>query len=167
MKNNEAGRTPTNSDLEHLLNRRQWLQGASALILAGLMGSATLKALAASTSADAFGAFMTLSKALTERQNLNVEVGQRLFNALQHNNPNFPAQLSTLSGAIASGQLIPEQEAQALNILQAWYLGTVNNQVITYEQALMFDVASDILEIRSYCPNQPGFWASKPISKEV
>jgi hypothetical protein len=167
MKNKIAGSTPQEIagtlESENLFNRRQWLRGVSALIIASLTGSVALKALAAASTTDGFNAFMTLSKVLTDRQNLNTDVGQRLFNALEHMTPHFSAQIPTLSGAIASGALNQQQEAQALLILQAWYLGTVNKQIITYEHALVFDACKDVLTIRSYCLAEPGFWATKPV----
>ncbi|MGF2508186.1 sugar dehydrogenase complex small subunit [Ralstonia pseudosolanacearum] len=54
----------------------------------------------------------------------------------------------------------------ALRILQAWYTGVVDGTVVTYEQALMYGVVSDILVIRTYCPNRPGFWAEPPVEKQ-
>ncbi len=54
-----------------------------------------------------------------------------------------------------------------MTILGAWYLGIVDNVVITYEEALMFSVVSDTLVIPSYCPNKPGFWAEKPIERQA
>ncbi|MFP3560529.1 sugar dehydrogenase complex small subunit, partial [Paraburkholderia sp. SIMBA_049] len=67
----------------------------------------------------------------------------------------------------ASGSLDADQENAALSILCAWYLGIVDNVVITYEEALMFSVVSDTLVIPSYCPNKPGFWAEKPIERQA
>ena len=72
-----------------------------------------------------------------------------------------------LAGALAAGSADAAQQALALKIMEAWYLGTVDNQVVTYEQALMYDVVSDTLIIRSYCPNKPGFWAAKPIERQA
>jgi len=51
-------------------------------------------------------------------------------------------------------------------VLSAWYLGKVGEgahaRVVSYENALMFDAVSDVLVIRSYCSNRPGYWAAKP-----
>lgn len=30
----------------------------------------------------------------------------------------------------------------------------------------MYGVVSDILVIRTYCPNRPGFWAEPPVEKQ-
>lgn len=59
------------------------------------------------------------------------------------------------------------QQKTALQILEAWYLGVVDGNVVTYEQALMYSVVSDTLVIRTYCPNQPGFWAEPPVERQA
>lgn len=148
------------------ISRRAWLQGALVLTAAGLAGSRTLTALAQGGSAPLDG-FMTLSQALTGKSGLDRAVGERLMNALQKKTPNLAQRVPQLAGALASGTLDDGQQALALRILEAWYLGQVDGAVITYEQALMFDVVSDTLVIRSYCPNKPGFWASKPTERQA
>ncbi|MFM0152270.1 sugar dehydrogenase complex small subunit [Paraburkholderia sediminicola] len=149
------------------MTRRRWLQGALALTAAGLTGSLALKALADDSAAAPIDAFMTLSQSLTARSALDRNVGARLLAALQQSAPNLAQQLPKLAGALAAGSADAAQQALALKIMEAWYLGTVDNQVITYEQALMYDVVSDTLIIRSYCPNKPGFWAAKPIERQA
>ncbi len=173
MNNHDAsGNTQNTNHIPHQslapkLNRRQWLQAALVLVVGSLSGSVTLQSLADSPNIDSLAAFMTLSKALTERPNLDAEVGQRFLKAFSQSHPDFQSQLQPLSAAIASGVLSSAQQDLALQILEAWYLGMVNKQVVTYEQALMFTVASDVLVIRSYCPNKPGFWAEKPAARSV
>ena len=149
------------------MTRRRWLQGALALTAASLTGSLALKALADDTSAAPIDAFMSLSQSLTARPALNRDVGARLLAALQKSSPDFARQLPKLAGALSNGSADASQQALALKILEAWYLGTVDTTVVTYEQALMYDVVSDTLIIRSYCPNKPGFWAAKPIERQA
>ncbi|WP_323120400.1 sugar dehydrogenase complex small subunit [Burkholderia alba] len=150
------------------ITRRQWLQGALALTAAGLAGSLALKALADSPGGAPLDAFMTLSQSLTGKTGLSRAVGERLLQALQKGSFQIADSLPQLAGALASGgALTSDQEALALRILEAWYLGIVDNVVITYEEALMFGVVSDTLVIRSYCPNKPGFWADKPIERQA
>ncbi|MFM0299370.1 sugar dehydrogenase complex small subunit [Paraburkholderia sediminicola] len=149
------------------MTRRRWLQGALALTAAGLTSSLALKALADDSAAAPIDAFMTLSQSLTARSALDRNVGTRLLAALQQSAPDLAQQLPKLAGALAAGSADAAQQALALKIMEAWYLGTVDNQVITYEQALMYDVVSDTLIIRSYCPNKPGFWAAKPIERQA
>ncbi|MFM0212741.1 sugar dehydrogenase complex small subunit [Paraburkholderia sediminicola] len=149
------------------MTRRRWLQGALALTAAGLAGSLTLKALADDSAAAPIDTFMTLSQSLTARSGLDRAVGTRLLAALQNSTPDLAQQLPKLAGALAGDSADAAQQALALKIMDAWYLGTVDNQVVTYEQALMYDVVSDTLIIRSYCPNKPGFWAAKPIERQA
>nr|WKF61395.1 Fructose dehydrogenase small subunit [Paraburkholderia busanensis] len=155
------------ADAPPFMSRRRWLQGALALTAASLAGSLTLKALADDTSAAPIDAFMSLSQALTARSTLDHDVGARLLAALQKSSPDLLAQLPALAGALAAGSADANQQALALKILEAWYLGTVDNAVVIYEQALMYDVVSDTLIVRSYCPNKPGFWAAKPIERQA
>ncbi|HZZ03284.1 sugar dehydrogenase complex small subunit [Paraburkholderia sp.] len=149
------------------MTRRRWLQGALALTAAGLTGSLALKALADDSAAAPIDAFMTLSRSLTARSDLDRNVATRLLAALQQSAPDLAQQLPKLAGALAGGSADAAQQALALKIMEAWYLGTVDNQVITYEQALMYGVVSDTLIIRSYCPNKPGFWAAKPVERQA
>ncbi|WP_390622897.1 sugar dehydrogenase complex small subunit [Ralstonia syzygii] len=130
------------------LTRRQWLQGALAAAAASLAGSATLHAVAQAPG-EPLDAFMGLSQALTARPVLDRAVGARL-----------------LAQSLAAGTLSEPQQKTALRILEAWYTGVVDGTVVTYEQALMYGVVSDILVIRTYCPNQPGFWAEPPVEKQ-
>ncbi|NIF43033.1 twin-arginine translocation pathway signal [Burkholderia sp. Tr-862] len=149
------------------ITRRQWLQGALALTAAGLTGSLALRALADNPGTAPLDTFMTLSEALTGKKGLNRVLGERFLHALQKGSVKTADGLSQLAGALASGSLDSDQQAAALSILEAWYLGIVDNVVITYEEALMFSVVSDTLVIPSYCPNKPGFWAEKPIERQA
>ena len=149
------------------VTRRQWLQGALALTAASLTGSLALRALAGNPAGAPLDAFMSLSEALTGKRGLSRVIGERLLQALQKGSFKTADSLPQLAGELSSGTLNPEQEALALKILEAWYLGIVDNVVITYEEALMFGVVSDTLVIRSYCPNKPGFWADKPIERQA
>jgi hypothetical protein len=148
------------------MSRRRWLQGAFALTVAGLSGSLALKALADDASAAPLDAFMTLSQSLTAKSGLDRAVGARLLAALQKSSPDLAQQLPKLAGALAAGSADDAQQALALKIMEAWYLGTVDDTVITFEQALMYTVVSDTLVIRSYCANQPGYWAQKPVERQ-
>lgn len=167
MNNDITPHSRRATDAAEGMTRRQWLQGALALTAAGLAGSLTLKALADSPSAAPLDTFMTLSEALTGKKGLNRVIGERLLQALQKGSFKTADGLPQLAGALSAGTLNPDQEALALKILEAWYLGIVDNVVITYEEALMFGVVSDTLVIRSYCPNKPGFWADKPIERQA
>lgn len=145
------------------VTRREWLYGALVLSVASLAGALTLNAsLADIPSSKPLDTFMTLSEALTGKKGLSRVVGERLMQALLKGPLKTTDNLSQLAGALFAGQLNPNREAHLLAILEAWYLGVVDNVVITYEEALMFSAVSDTLVIRSYCPDKPGFWADKP-----
>jgi Membrane bound FAD containing D-sorbitol dehydrogenase len=146
--------------------RRQWLRGVLALTVTGLTGSLTLRALADKGAAAPLDAFMMLSQALTGKSGLDREVGARLLAALEKSAPDLAARLPQLAGALAAGSSSPRDQALALRIMEGWYLGTVDNVVVTYEEALMYRVVSDTMIIRSYCPNKPGFWAAKPVEEQ-
>lgn len=149
-------------------SRRHWLQGALALSAAGLVGSTTLSALADTPAgSNDLAAFMTLSQALSGKTELDPVVGGRLYGALQTKTPDLASRIPPIARALASGAALDAgQESTALHILEAWYTGIVDGQVITYEDALMFRVVADTLVIRSYCPNKPGFWAEKPVERQ-
>jgi len=149
-----------------MLERRRVLQSTLAISFAALLGSTSMRALA-QTPQPAIDTFMQLSTAITGHQSLDREVGTRLKEAIGHGVNAFDASLPRLAAALASGTLNSDQNALALRIMEGWYLGIVDNAVITYEGALMFDVVSDTLVIRTYCPGKPGFWAEKPIEKSV
>lgn len=169
--------------------RREMLRGMLAVATAAAAGSIALRAFAAApsgaasaplaptaapTPATAVGAqetgvlldhFLAVSQALTARTTLDRDVAARLLAALGHDDPAFAEPLRQLAAALVQGSLDTRQEALALRVLGGWYMGVVDGQVVTYEQALMFDVVSDVLVIRSYCPEKPGFWATPPQEK--
>jgi len=148
------------------LTRRQWLQGTLALATAGLVGSQVLRAVAQAPG-ESLDAFMALSQGLTGRPALDRAVGTRLLAALGKSGAGFATQLRPLAQALVAGSLSDAQQKAALRILEAWYLGVVDGNVVTYEQALMYGVVSDTLVIRTYCPNQPGFWAEPPVERQA
>lgn len=116
----------------------------------------------AEVQGEALDSFMSISRLLTGRSQLDGVVGARLLAALGKNAPDFAAGLPQLAVALKGETLTAAQEATALRILQAWYVGMVDKTVVTYEQALMFDAVSDNLSIRSYAGGAPGFWANDP-----
>lgn len=146
-------------------SRRRWLQHVLVLATVSFSSASALRALADMSSVPPLDAFLALSAVLTGKSNLNHIVAERLLTALQQKSPGLSERLPQLARALASGTLNEAQRLEALRILEGWYLGVVDNVVVTYEGALMFSAVSDVLGIRSYCPNQQGFWAAKPIER--
>ncbi|MDF3867706.1 sugar dehydrogenase complex small subunit [Pseudomonas denitrificans (nom. rej.)] len=115
--------------------------------------------------------FMTLSQRLTGRSNLDPRIGQRLFQALAQHDTALKQSLAELLERLgdAPDSWNERQQWLARQILGGWYLGQVGDDtsatVVTYEQALMFRAVDDVLVIRSYCPNKPGFWAAQPTER--
>lgn len=152
------------------VSRRRLLGFIGVGLVSSLMMPVTLKAFAADGEASPadLDKFMRVSRALTGKRHLNPVIGQRLFGAILQRKPDVMTQLAllqTLPAGAPSGWGAPQQEIARL-ILQGWYLGQVGEgadiAVVTYEKALMFDAVSDVLVIRSYCTNRPGYWAAKP-----
>ncbi|WP_411704024.1 sugar dehydrogenase complex small subunit [Edaphovirga cremea] len=152
------------------VSRRRLLGYLGVGLVSSLMSPIPLKAFAAENSSSAadLEKFLLVSRGLTGKRYLNPQIGERLFTLLVKREANFVQQLAALqplpAGAPASWP--QAQQDIARQILQSWYLGKVGEGadagVVSYEKALMFDAVSDVLVIRSYCPNRPGYWASRP-----
>ncbi len=112
--------------------------------------------------------FMRLSRQLTTRAGLDDGQGERLFQALSRHWETLDADLERLDAAFQADTvtLTSAQRRVANRVLSAWYSGVIGElptaEVVTYQQSLMFDAVSDVLVVRSYCPNRPGFWAEEP-----
>ncbi|MCM5704816.1 sorbitol dehydrogenase family protein [Larsenimonas salina] len=160
------------------MTRRQLL-GYS---LAGAAGAAALVsplgALAASNTPVQLGTFMTVSQAVCEKSALNPAVGRALMTALSRTDDGFAEHLNALSKALEhngldalAGNADSAVAQTAKRILSAWYTGIVGEgehaRVVTYRHALQFQAVDDVLVIRTYCPNEPGFWAEKPDTENV
>lgn len=154
-----------------LLSRRRLLAAAcaSAALGGALLSPAgrTWAALTPQAEAELEG-FMTLSQRLTGRSNLDPRIGQRLYQALAQRDSALKQSLAELLDRLGDDPQAWSERQQwlARQILGGWYLGQIgddsNATLITYEQALMFRAVDDVLVIRSYCPNKPGFWAAQP-----
>ncbi|MFV3366787.1 sugar dehydrogenase complex small subunit [Pseudomonas sp. NY15435] len=156
------------------LSRRRLLAVACAsAALGGVLLSPAARTWAALTpQAEAeLEGFMTLSQRLTGRSNLDPRIGQRLFQALVQRDSALKQSLVELLDRLgdAPDSWNERQQWLARQILGGWYLGQIGDDtgatVVTYEQALMFRAVDDVLVIRSYCPNKPGFWAAQPTER--
>lgn len=158
------------------LSRRRLLAVACAsAAVGGLLMSPAGQAWAALTPQhDAeLASFMTLSRHLTGRSNLDPRIGQRLFDALSQRDSALRQSLDELQAHLGEPpqHWSERQQWLARQILGGWYLGQIgdddNPTVVTYENALMFKAVDDVLVPRSYCANKPGFWAAQPVEREV
>ncbi|MDN6315670.1 MAG: sorbitol dehydrogenase family protein [Halomonas sp.] len=129
-----------------------------------------------------FAAFVTLSAWLLSDKTLDERLGQRLFEALERipadNVPGMDHLPALKQKLVALGETrdhLTEDDLDASEmrlvrrLLQAWMLGTVGHaiddpaaEVIAYEHAAMYAGPRDVQVVRTYCPNQPGFWAERP-----
>lgn len=162
-------KTDFTSPRQQGISRRRLLKVAGAGLAAGLMGPVALTAVAANTQAPGSNLeeFMQVSLALTGKQQLNPQIGQRLYQLLA-TQPDFTGALAQLQPLPQGkpGQWSAAQQKTASDVLSAWYLGKVGEgaeaQVVSYEKALMFDAVAGVLVIRSYCSGKPGYWAAQP-----
>ncbi|MAX32143.1 MAG: hypothetical protein CME72_03635 [Halomonadaceae bacterium] len=117
-----------------------------------------------------FERFMRLSRQLTTRAGLDEEQGKRLFDVLSRHWVTLDDDLAYLDEAFQADtvSLTTAHRSVANRLLSAWYTGVVGKmpkaELVTYQRSLMFDAVSDVLVIRSYCPNRPGYWAEEPPS---
>lgn len=152
------------------VSRRHLLGYIGVGLVSSLMSPLSLDAFAASTqtSPQNLERFMLVSRALTGKRQLNGQIGQRIYQILLGKIGGFDQKLALLQPLPAGepAQWPPLQQQIARQILQGWYIGVIGEgadaAVISFENALMFDAVSDVLVIRSYCPNKPGYWAAKP-----
>ena len=158
------------------LSRRRLLAVAcTAAAAGGLLLGPTAPAWAALTPQhDAeLAAFMSVSRHLTGRANLDPRIGQRLLDALLQHDTALKQSLDELQArlGVSPQDWSERQQWLARQILGGWYLGVIGEDdsasVVTYENALMFKAVDDVLVPRSYCANKPGYWAAQPVEREV
>jgi len=161
------------------MSRRKLLKGVASISLLTLVAPLPFNVMAQSSAAsDPVSLFTLLSERLTEKSDLSVVISERIFQALKDRDSGFEANLKSLATEMSnietqllSTTLTPSSQKTAHAIISAWYTGIVGSgtdaQVITYRHALQFTAVDDVLEIRSYCPNKPGFWAAKPIERKA
>lgn len=153
------------------MSRRRLIGFIGVGLAAGFMSPVSLRVFAIEQNIDAsdLETFMLVSRALTGKRYLNPQIGSRLFLLLK-----TPELLTNMKKLQPLPTSTPNQWEATLQqtvrqILAGWYLGVAEQQgqprLVSYEQALMFDAVSDILGIRSYCSNKPGYWQERPDGK--
>jgi hypothetical protein len=158
--------------------RRSFLITTAVNALAGVVVSAMpLKAVAALNSpADRF---MSASRLLTGKSDLDFTISSRTFEALSELDPKFPDRLTALADALdaaglrdmrdfdrSSAAAQPALRTTAIEIVSAWYLGIVgigaSAKLVTYENALMYRPTRDITRPPATGFSEFGSWAAKP-----
>ncbi|GGP20909.1 hypothetical protein GCM10010970_17560 [Silvimonas iriomotensis] len=152
---------------------------ASGLLLGSLALSGRLvqTVLADTPARDA--AFLQLSQLLTGRPQLDATIAHRFYSALGVSNGQLDSQIQEIAGEAQTNSLTsaeellaaldankPELAKTARTIIAAWYSGVVGEGpqalVITYADALMFDLTKDATMPPSYCQAAPLYWSAKP-----
>ena len=184
--------TPHNAHISNPSRRRLLKLGATGLGMVAL-SSLSLSALAVSVESEnipsdshadvTFAAFMTLSAWLLSDKTLDQRLGQRFFDAMARipadNVPSISSLPALQKKLLALGEkrdYLSQNDLEASEmrlvrrLLQAWMLGTVGTaiddpaaEVIAFEHAAMYAGPRDVQIVRSYCANQPGFWAARPL----
>lgn len=159
------------------LDRRVVLAGSFSIASALFLGGTA--ALAGPLPADRGAAmddnhFMMLSQVLTGQDALDADMGAALFAALKA--AGHAPGLNLLYDDIAHAEGTPAAIAHAAErhgetsraLLRGWYVGLVRipatgaDQLVGYEDALMFRAVDEWLQPRSWCGGEPHFWAQAP-----
>ncbi|OZI30992.1 hypothetical protein CAL29_23865 [Bordetella genomosp. 10] len=163
-----------------LPQRRTVILGlVGATLETALLGLPTLLPTAASAqpapAAAASEGFLALSRALTDRHNLNPVTARRIEAALAGSGVRQAGELPRLV-ALAAGQADGKSLLAAAanaglrdlaeDILAAWYTGTVGTgakaMVVAYQEALMYQPVRDALPVPTYCNFGPLWWKGVP-----
>ncbi len=160
----------------NLLSRSSSLIASFALVSGGLIAVPALAAGANNNSAD-LGEFIRLSRLLTGHNSLDVQLGERLYNALCQKNAQFADLVKQLSLYVQQNN-IPDVETldeklkqqplhdPMMTIIKAWYSGVIepgyHATVYGYQQALMYQIPRDGMVIPTYAHNGPDYWVANP-----
>lgn len=166
--------------------RRRLFGQSGGLVASFAIGSVlTGQAIAASPSTPAVSSpdtqtinqFLKVSRLLTGHQTIDTTLGQRLWEAFHQHSEQFASQYAALSQWIDDHHPVDvealDQQLQGqplhdvmMNIIRGWYLGVVDNshhaQVLSYQNALMYQVPRDGMVIPTYAHNGPDYWTAEP-----
>lgn len=123
--------------------------------------------------------FMALSQLLTGKTDLDPIIGARTLDALCATDPAFATRFAALDTACALAHPLdmgafdestvgrtPALRATAVEIVRAWYTGTVGTgrdaRVLAYRDALMYRPTAGITTVPSYQLGGFGYWVAKP-----
>lgn len=160
----------------HGLTRRGFLLAVGSVsLLAACRDKAPAVATpaAAAPAARTDTAFLSLSRALTDKNDLDPATAERIEKAFATLQPDlharFPA-LVTLAGQVSGATALVaaagEAQPAALAIITAWYTGTVGKGVhavtVSYRDALMQRCVDDGLSPPTYVQGGPAWWTAEP-----
>lgn len=97
---------------------------------------------------------------LTLKGAVDGTIAARLMAALGGEADDFYPQLDQLDVNADSHTL--KNSPLARRVLAAWFTGVVGGELVSYELALKYRVAADVLPVRTYCVGRPGSWSEKP-----
>ncbi|MDE1166617.1 MAG: sugar dehydrogenase complex small subunit [Pseudomonas sp.] len=171
------------------LTRRRLVFGASSLLAAGALGKTLLVSNAFASAPLVNGIrlpadFLALSMLLTGIDKPDLQLAQRLYDWLRHQDNQLPAHLDALAGVLAANAgatppafqaALAAQPAAVVAVYQAmvggWYLGVVGNKMsptcIGFENIVSYQVLSTSFTPPSYCAGEPNFWTQPPQSESV
>lgn len=156
-------------------SRRVVLAGMAATVAVTLLPLA--RAQGAPDTA-AYEAFLAMSAIVVGPRTLDPRLAQRLFDALQSNDPSFTTSLKALAKIVDGQHPGPSNLQQMLNadhpelallprqIASAWFMGIIGGgdkaRCVAYESALSSVIVSDILKPPTYAYGPYASWAAKP-----
>ncbi|MGB3833186.1 MAG: sugar dehydrogenase complex small subunit [Mesorhizobium sp.] len=153
------------------VTRRALLAGA-ALSVASLN---FLPAAGAQAPSAAETDFFDLSRAVTEKDDLDPVTAQRIMAALLKDDPDMAGRIGKLAALArnhATAKTFKEAavaeglDGDVMRIVTAWYTGTVDTTkgsvVVAYKDALMYRPVADGLTVPTYCSNGPTWWTGLP-----
>jgi hypothetical protein len=160
----------------HGLTRRGFLLAVGSVsLLAACRDKAPAVATpaAAAPAARTDTAFLSLSRALTDKNDLDPATAERIEKAFATLQPDLHAQFPALvtlagqvSGATALVAAAGEAQPAALAIITAWYTGTVGKGLhavtVSYRDALMQRCVDDGLSPPTYVQGGPAWWTAAP-----
>lgn len=135
-------------------------------------------ALAQPIADDKQGAFLALSAIIVGRKSLDTGMAQRLYQALEKQNPGFSEAAQALLKLINEHNIEPAQLQKTLDtknsplaplprqIATAWFMGIVGSgteaHCLAYEHALNAQIVADTLKPPTYAYGTYGSWSRKP-----
>lgn len=156
------------------------LPGRRSLLLGTIMGSVSVaignsvlgraNALAAPPLDETF---LSVSKAITGRPDLDPVLSSRLCAAMQTTFPAYASTIQSLARITAQGgqphEILDRSgdlKKAFLALNAAWYTGSTedktNAPMVAYYDALMYQPTKDGLPVPTYCFGRPGWWTEAP-----